>query len=178
MIKGEKTGLRAIEKDDLQYLRDWRNIAEFRRNFREVKELNMQNQENWFNKVIVSPNDFMFTVVDLENNKPIGAAGLLYINWVIRSADFSFYIGKDNLYIDDKGYALDSARLLIDYGFKNLNLNKIWMELYEFDHKKIEFFTKHFSFKQDGMLRENCFEDGRYYNSIIISLLQKEHLPK
>jgi RimJ/RimL family protein N-acetyltransferase len=176
MIKGQKTGLRAVEKEDLQFLRDWRNITDFRRNFREVRELNLQNQENWFSRVIVSPNDFMFTIVDLETNKPIGAAGLLYTNWVIRSADFSFYIGKDNLYIDDKGYAYDAAKLLIDYGFKNLNLNKIWMELYEFDKKKIDFFFNNFPFKQDGILRENCFEDGRYYNSIIISLLQKEYL--
>jgi RimJ/RimL family protein N-acetyltransferase len=176
MIKGQKTGLRAVEKEDLQFLRDWRNIPDFRRNFREVRELSLQNQENWFNRLITAPNDFMFTIVDLESNKPIGAAGLLYTNWVIRSADFSFYIGKDNLYIDDKGYAYDAAKLLIDYGFKNLNLNKIWMELYEFDKKKTDFFFNNFPFKQDGVLRENCFEDGRYYNSIIISLLQKEYL--
>jgi RimJ/RimL family protein N-acetyltransferase len=175
MLIGKKTGLRAVEKEDLPYLRDWRNKTSFRRNFREVRELNMFNQEDWFSKTFSNPNDFMFTIVDLENNQPIGACGLLYINWIIRSADFSFYIGKDDWYIDDKGYALDAVRLLIGYGFKNLNLNKIWMELYEFDSKKINFFTKEFSFKQDALLRDNCFEDGKYHDSLIISLLKKEY---
>lgn len=177
MIKGELVGLRAIERADLELLRDWRNKTDFRRNFREVRELNMSNQEKWFEKLNNSGmTDFMFMIVRLKDNLPLGAAGLLYINWIIRSADFSFYIGHENKYVDQEGYADESVRLLLDYGFKNLNLNKVWMELYEFDHKKIDFFTSRFGFVKDGMLRENCFEDGRYYNSWIISLLKREYL--
>ena len=108
----------------------------------------------------------------LSDNKPIGTAGLLYINWIIRSADFSFYIGENRAYIDNEGYADDAAKLLIDYGFNNLNLHKIWMELYEIDKEKIEFFTKKFDFKIDGKLRDNCFEDGEFWNSFIISLIR------
>ena len=66
----------------------------------------------------------MFSIVKLDCNELV-AAGLLYINWVIRSADFSFYIGKDELYIDNKGIANEVASLLINYSFENLNLNKI-----------------------------------------------------
>lgn len=175
MIKGKKTGIRAVERDDLKILRDWRNITSFRKNFREVNELNMVNQEIWFENVTKSPNDFMFVICDLESLQPIGACGLLYTNWVIRSADFSFYIGQNESYIDNNGYAEDSSRLLIEYGFNNLNLNKIWMELYEFDTKKIDFFTSKFNFKKEAELRDNCFEDGRYWNSIIISLLRNEY---
>lgn len=174
MIRGKLTGLRAIEKDDLTLLRDWRNNAAFRRNFREVRELNLINQETWFNKTSSNPNDFMFMVVDLKNNEPIGAAGLLYTNWIIRSSDFSFYIGRDNLYIDNEGFALDAAQTLIEYGFNNLNLNKIWMELYEFDNAKINFFIENFHFHKDGLLRQNCFEDGKYWNSHVISLLKED----
>ena len=119
----------------------------------------------------------MFVIVDLENNQPIGACGLLYTNWIIRSADFSFYIGHDELYIDDK-YATDAAKILIDYGFNDLNLNKIWMELYEYDIKKLDFFKKEFNFTTDGMLRQNAFSDGQYWNSYIISLLASEYLGK
>lgn len=176
MIKGTLTGLRAVEKEDLPLLRDWRNIPEFRKNFREVRELSLAHQEKWFEKSCINnPNDFMFVIVDLKTNEPIGACGLLYINWIIRSADFSFYIGNGNLYIDEKGYAKDAAELLIEYGFKILNLHKIWMELYEFDNKKIEFFTKEFGFVNDGILRDNCFENGKYFDSQILSLLRNEY---
>jgi RimJ/RimL family protein N-acetyltransferase len=175
MIKGKVIGLRAVEINDLEYLKNWRNNAEFRKNFREVRELNSVDQDSWFNKINSSPNDFMFTIIRLEDNKPIGACGLLYVNWIIRSADFSFYIGIEDYYIDNLGLAKESAELLIKYGFNNLNLNKIWMELYEFDTKKLDFFKNHFSFKIDGKLRDNSFEEGRYFNSYIISLIQSEY---
>lgn len=174
MIKGKKIGLRAVEKQDLPFLRDWRNIVEFRKNFREVRELSLVDQESWFDHLQKTKHiNYMFTIVDLDTQEPIGAAGLLYINWIIRSADFSFYIGDDNKYIGNDGIAKEATQLLIDYGFKNLNLHKIWMELYEFDKEKIKFFTNEFKFKQDGLLRDNCFEGGLYHDSLIISLLNK-----
>lgn len=176
MIKGKLTGLRAVEKTDLEKFRDWRNLTDFRQNFREVRELSLTDQENWFASLSNTRHiNFMFTIVRLEDNEPIGAAGLLYINWVIRSADFSFYIGENEEYIDQKGYAEDAAGLLIDYGFQNLNMNKIWMELYEFDKRKIDFFTEKFNFVQDGLLRDNCFEKGQYWSSLIISLLKRDY---
>jgi RimJ/RimL family protein N-acetyltransferase len=177
MILGKITGLRAVEKDDLILLRDWRNNSDFRKNFREHKELNILNQENWFNRTYSNPNDFMFVIVDLENNEPIGAGGLLYTNWINRSADFSFYIGRDKVYIDEN-YAFDAAQTLIKYGFEDLNLNKIWMELYEFDQKKLDFFKNRFDFKVDGKLRQNAFHEGKYWDSYIISILKDEFFSK
>ena len=176
MIKGKLTGLRAVESGDLEQLKQWRNLSSFRRNFREVRELNDDNQQKWFQTLQNNlTRDYMFSIVDLKDDSLIGAGGLLYINWIIRAADFSFYIGKDESYIDEKGYAEDAVHLLLKYGFNNLNLHKIWMELYEFDNSKLDFFKDNFNFKTDGTLRDNCFEDGSYYNSYIISLLEKEY---
>lgn len=158
------------------FLRDWRNIPDFRKNFREVRELSLTDQEAWFNSLQKTKHiNYMFTIIDLESNKPIGAAGLLYINWIIRSADFSFYIGHENKYIGNDGIANEATQLLIDYGFKNLNLHKIWMELYEFDKMKLDFFINAFRFKIDGVLRDNCFEDGKYWNSKIISVTKEDY---
>lgn len=172
MIRGKKVGLRAVEKEDLPMLRDWRNITDFRKNFREQRELSMADQESWFESLQNTKHiNFMFTIVDLKSDKPIGAAGLLYIDWYIRSADFSFYIGDKKKYIGNDGIAKEAAQLLIDYGFNELNLNKIWMELYEFDNQKIDFFTNQFHFVKDGELRDNCFYNGKYWNSYIISLI-------
>ena len=173
MLVGNYTCLRAVEITDLELLRDWRNIPEFRINFREYRELSLENQKNWYDSLIISPNDFMFVILDKETLEPIGACGLLYTNWIIRSSDFSFYIGKDKLYIDET-YAKDAVKVLLTYGFRDLNLNKIWMELYEYDIKKLDLFQNEFSFKVDGKVRCNAFADGRYWDSYIISLLNSE----
>jgi RimJ/RimL family protein N-acetyltransferase len=176
MITGNRVSLRAVEYDDLEQLKKWRNIQTFRKNFREIRELNQENQNNWYSKLNSAQNDFMFIIVRNADTKPIGACGLLYINWIIRSADFSFYIGENELYIDNDGYAEDAVNLLLNYGFDNLNLNKIWMELYEFDTLKLDLFLNKFNFKIDGKLRSNCYEEGRYFDSMIISLLKSDKI--
>ncbi len=173
MISGSKVGLRAVEEGDLAQLREWRNLPHFRKCFREHRELNMENQRAWFRHISESKNDFMFSIVELESKSLIGACGLLYTNWVIRSSDFSFYIGKNSSYIDHNGLAEEAARLLLSFGFDSLNLNKVWMELYEFDTLKLEFFQS-IGFQVDGKLRSNAFEEGRYWDSFILSLLASE----
>ncbi len=176
MIKGTLVDLRAVEREDLKTMRDWRNNFEFRKNFREYRELNMEMQNKWFEKFVVGDNNtLMFIIERLGDSKPIGACGLVYINWLVRSADLSFYIGEGNAYIDSKGYADEALNLLVSYAFGQLNMHKLWTELYEFDSKKIEFYEKH-KFKKDAVLRDNCFEDGRYWNSYIYSLIQDEFL--
>ena len=44
MIKGKLVALRSVEKDDLEYLKNWRNIEVFRKIFREVRELSNDDQ--------------------------------------------------------------------------------------------------------------------------------------
>jgi RimJ/RimL family protein N-acetyltransferase len=177
MIRGNFVFLTAVERSDLIMLKEWRNNPDFRKNFREYRELNNENQEIWYEKTVINDkNTIMFSIRDIKNNELIGCCGLCYINWVHRYADLSFYIGKDNSYVDEK-YAQDAIDILIKYAFGELGLNKIWTEIYEFDSKKINFLQKR-GFKKDGQLRENYFYDGRWWDSIIFSILSKECIPR
>ena len=173
-MRGQDIILTAVEKTDLSQLKVWRNNPDFRKNFREYREINDEMQNSWFDKFVVNDrNTIMFSIKDAINDELLGCCGLCYINWLHRYADLSFYIGKDDLYADDK-YALDTIEVLIKYGFNELGLNKIWTEIYEFDSMKIKLLEK-YGFKKDGQLRENYFYDGKWWDSIIFSLLKKEY---
>lgn len=175
MIKGEKIYLTSIEKEDLPLLREWRNRTDYRKYFREYKEISSDMQNSWFeNKVLNDPSTIMFSIKDLETNELLGCCGLCYINWVHRNADLSLYIGWNNEYIDKEGIAEESCNLLFSYGFKELGLQKIWTEIYEFDNKKYELYHK-IGFHDDGLLRNQYFYDGKWWNSYIMSLLTTEY---
>ncbi len=177
MLRGDRIQLRAVERDDLSLLRDWRNLPEFRRNFREFRELNMFNQEAWFNRISASANDFMFMIENSDDRTKLGVCGLVYVNWVLRSADISLYIGQGEVYIDGPGgHAEAAARVLMRYAFDNLNLHKVWTELYSFDARKIELFTR-LGFHRDAVLRDNAYEDGRYHDSFIYSFIRADEAP-
>lgn len=175
MLIGEKVILRALDEEDLPKLMQWRNIPDFKRNFREYRELNMTMQKKWYDNYVVSDrNTIMFAICNKETKELLGCCGLCYINWIQRNADLSLYIGYKNLYIDDEGIAKEACHLLFDYGFNELNLHKVWTELYEYDNKKIEFYTKEFGFNRDGVLRDNHYMDGKWWDSYIYSLIVGE----
>jgi RimJ/RimL family protein N-acetyltransferase len=174
MIKGSKVQLLAVEREHLKQLLDWRNNPAFRKHFREHRELSMAQQNRWYEeKVLNDPSTMMFSICRIGDSELLGCCGLVYINWVAKHADLSLYIGWGNAYIDDEGYAEESCRLLLDYGFKELALNKVWTEIYVFDEKKKKFCDK-LGFHVDGVLRDNCFYDGKFWDSYILSILASE----
>lgn len=174
MIKGNLVSLAPIEREDLPLLMEWRNKPEYRKYFREYREINSDMQLAWYeSKVLKDPSTIMFSIRSAHDNKLIGCCGLCYINWVHRNADLSLYMGYKNCYIDDEGYAEESCKLLFEYGFHELGLQKIWTEIYEFDQKKLTLYKK-LKFHEDGYLRNQYFYDGKWWNSYMLSLLQEE----
>ncbi len=175
MIKGKKVYLDTIEENDLEQLRYWRNLPDYRKYFREYREISKTMQKNWFNNIVNNDkNTIMFSIRSTENNELLGCCGLCYINYIHKYSDLSLYIGKDEVYIDETGIAEESCRLLFNYGFNEIGLNKIWTEIYEFDEKKYNLYKK-LGFFQDGLLREQYFYEGKWWNSMILSLLSKEY---
>ena len=173
MLKGRHVGLRAIEPVDLPLLLDFRNQPQFRRFFREYRELSSSHQEKWFvNVVMGDPSTRMFSVIELGTGRLLGACGLCYIDYINRTADFSIYIGADDLYIDDK-FAPDAARVMIRYGFDELNLHRLWSEIYAIDEAKQAFFGK-LGFHLDGRHRETHWTEGRWVDSLYFSLLSTD----
>ena len=174
MLRGKKISLASIKENNLEQLREWRNRPELRKYFREHKEISQVMQTTWFNKINQDSNQVNFEICDKESNKLIGHCGLYYINWVHRHAEFGIYIGNDNF--RNGGYGADSLRTLIKYGFEDLNLNKIWCEVYS-NNKSLEVY-RHLGFKDEGILREHYYNDGQYWDSHMLSLLKKEYRTK
>lgn len=178
MLKGKRVGLTAIDRSEIEQLRIWRNSTHLRKFFREYRELNCEMQETWFKEMVIdNPHTIMLSIRRLRDNELLGCCGLAYINWIHRHADLSLYIGYKNAYIDKHGYAEESCILLLDYGFKELGLNKIYTEIYEFDEKKDSLYMK-LNFHLDGILRKHYFYDGKWWDSKIYSILSSDTVNK
>ena len=174
MLNGENVFLRAVEESDLPQLMAWRNLPQLRKYFREYREINLPMQKRWFESIAANDkNTLMFSICHRETGELLGCCGLCSIHWVHRHAEISLYIGHREAYIDTDGYALDCSRVLLDYAFRQLNLHKIWAEIYAFDHPK-KGLLHTLGFRQEGILRDHCFYDGKWWDSLLFSLLQEE----
>ena len=173
MLSGSHVSLRAIERDDLRQLLVWRNKPTFRRYFRESRELYWEDQIFWYDNIVLKdPRTRMFAIEAQTDRRLLGATGLCYIDALNRNADFSLYIGADDLYIDDV-FAVDSARILLRYGFDELNLHRVWAEIYDIDVSKQKLFET-LGFTLDGRHRESHWTEGRWVDSLFYGLLDKE----
>jgi RimJ/RimL family protein N-acetyltransferase len=176
VIQGRHTALRAIEEADLPQLLAWRNQPQLRRYFREYRELNSTQQRQWFDsRVNGDAATRMFAIVHTESDTLLGAAGLCYIDWVNRTADFSIYIGHEGRYIDDT-LAPDAAITMIAYGFDELGINRLWSEIYAFDTAKKRFFEQ-LGFSLDGRHRQTHWAEGAWHDSLYFSLLASDPRP-
>ena len=172
MLSGQHVGLRAIEREDLAQLRDWRNDPAFRRHFREHRELSALDQEAWFERMNADPRQLMFAIVDRDAGRLVGASGLCFIDPVNRNCDLSIYIGADGAYVDER-LAPDAARTTLRYGFEELGLHRVWAEIYDFDEPKQELLAG-LGFQLEGRHREHHFAEGGWHDSLFYGLLADE----
>ena len=93
MFEGKFVNLRALEKEDLENLRTWRNLEHVRKSTREYRLLNMINQKDWFESIHKNnpPKDIMFGIIN-KKNKLVGVTGLTYIDWKNRTSEISIYL--------------------------------------------------------------------------------------
>lgn len=168
-LETEQIGLRQIEREDLSQVRDWRNDYRIRKRTREYAPLNMLNQEQWLSSLLNKGN-IMFAIV-AKPHSFIGVSGLTHIDWRNRAAEWSWYIGNTE-YLG-KGYARHIAYLLLEYGFGELNMHRIWGEVFDLADDILDKY-KRLGFKHEATLRETYFCQGKYWDSWIISILDRE----
>jgi len=187
MIRGEKIELRAVSANPevLARLRDWRNTPELRRWFREYREITWNEHiEYWKGRdgrkdechfCILTSADEMKKVKTIEPKDDdeypwiIGYAGLTKIHPVNRTAEFGIYLAPE---YQRKGFGKDALMTLLRYGFEELNLNRIWAEVYA-GNDALKLYQR-IGFKQEGTLHEHVFKDGSYIDSYMIGLLRTE----
>lgn len=112
-----------------------------------------------------------FVIVTLEDNKMIGTVSLEDINWINRTATLGIFIGDKEF--RSKGYGTEAIRLILEYGFKYMNLYNIKLDLMEFNERALKCYEK-CGFKEYGRRRKCKFVNGKYYDSISMDILADE----
>lgn len=168
--------LRSLEKEDLEKLRDWRNSLHVRKSTREYKLLSMINQKNWFDSIhnTTPPREIMFGILN-KRKKLIGVTGLTYIDWKNRNSEISIYFSTKNW--QSKPEAKEVINLIMKYGFEELNLHRLYVEIFELMKENISLFRK-MKFVKEGCLRQKIWRQNKWWDAVIFSKLAKEYEKK
>lgn len=130
-----------------------------------------QEEREWLEKSAIEGKDRNFSIIELKNNKLIGTIRLEKINWIARNASLGIYIGDENY--RNKGYGQEAVKLILEFGFKYLNLHSIQLELIEVNKRAHECYLK-CGFKDTGRKREELWVNGKYYDNLYMDILENE----
>jgi RimJ/RimL family protein N-acetyltransferase len=168
---GSKIYLRPIEMDDIPLMCEWVNHPDVTRTLRIWRPMSSLNEREFVEHVSRSPNDLATLIVVRATDRPIGTCGLMRIDWVTRQAGFGIGIGAPKEW--GKGYGSEATRLITDYAFGTVNLNRVWLEVYA-DHPAARRAYEKAGFRLEGTQRQAAFQDGRYIDVHLMSVLRSE----
>lgn len=72
-----------------------------------------------------------------------------------------------------RGLGTEATQLMIDYGFEKLGLNRISLEVYDFN-KRARYVYTSCGFVAEGRLRQTLYYNGEYHDSIIKSIIRSD----
>ncbi|WP_449620487.1 GNAT family N-acetyltransferase [Robertmurraya sp. Marseille-Q9965] len=169
-FKGNLVKLTAPKDGDVDIMALWQEDAEYLRNvdtdIAKIKSFSQIEQEENGNS-----SDFYFRVRTIEHEELIGFVVIHSVEWNNRAGMLAIGIGDSNY--RGKGYGTDTLQLILRYAFHELNLNRVGLDVIEYNEKGIRAYEKA-GFRQEGRLREAVQRDGKTFDRIIMGILRSE----
>jgi len=172
-IEGETIDLVARNSKWIPLVCKWQNDPNVRRYARNMWPITIEDIKKWFEP---SPDrhtkEFVvFNIYHKRDKRPIGAVGFNHINWVSRNANIFAIIGEPEYW--GKGIAIEANKLLIKYGFTELNFHKIYAEVFTPNKRSLRVVEK-LGFKKEAILKELVYVDGMYHDVHKFALFKRD----
>ena len=161
---------------------------EFAASLFEVIKRNKQNLSSWISWVaaIQSLNDVKkllweqqlfnkggqaFTFYVLQQDLIVGSVAFTKIHKRDRIGELGYWMAQS---AQGKGLTTHSCNRIIEYGFQNLNLNRIEIRVPSTNHKSLAV-AKRLDFHWEGKLREAIFLNDRFHDLEVFGLVKKDY---
>lgn len=133
----------------------------------------IENQRAFYEKILVSRDRLVLSIVDIKTDKHIGVCNLSNINLQDRHAGIAVVIGEKDY---RKGpYVLEAVSMLLKIAFTRLNL-RILKGDYLSSNPATAALIELFHFKEVGRYPELTWQNGQYVDNIMVMLHRDDWL--
>jgi RimJ/RimL family protein N-acetyltransferase len=168
-LVGKKCYLSPIDSNDAEKFTEWLNDLEILVNLQLYGGVINAEDEKIFLQNLSK--DHNYSIVDLEKDELFGNCGFMDIDNLNQTAEVGIFIGNKNYW--NKGFGSEALTLLLDYGFKALNLHNIWLKTFSFNARAIKSYEK-VGFKIIGRRRESILRGEERHDTILMEILYNE----
>ncbi len=175
MLKGENVVLRPVRRSDLENFLKWFNDPEVIQYLMMYLPMTEMSEGKYIEELgttrAKTQASFVIEVIEGNSTKPVGSISLGGINNKDHNASFGIAIGDKDYW--NKGYGTEAARLIIDYGFEQLNLHRINSSALSFNERSVRM-HKSIGFNEEGRQREHIYVNGEYCDHVMFGILRNE----
>jgi RimJ/RimL family protein N-acetyltransferase len=170
ILQGEKVRLRPMEEHDLPSFVEWLADAEVTQWLAQLgTPPSLEEEYEWYERRRSDPDSLMWAIETLDG-RLVGSTELR-LEPARRKAEFGIVIGEKSEW--DHGLGTDALRLVLDYAFGELELNRVELTTAEENERALRVYEK-LGFVREGLKRQDRVLDGRFGNTVMMSVLRAE----
>ena len=173
MVRGERVYLRAAERTDIPLFVRWLNDADTASFLSIRSPMSVVMEERWFDQMVAAQGkeSYHFVICMLEDDRPIGTVGLFNLDTVNGNAGIGISIGEKDLW--GQGLGTDAMLALLDFGFGQLRLERMWLDVYDYNERARRSYEK-CGFVLEGTQRHAVYKLGRFIDVHLMAILRSE----
>ncbi|WP_071394431.1 GNAT family N-acetyltransferase [Bacillus tuaregi] len=126
------------------------------------------------NKLAAKKQANRYTIMTGQNDTIVGSCGFNYFDYDNEKAEIGYDLGKEYW---GKGFASEAVTILLQYGFQELNLNRIEAKVAPENARSKKLLEK-LGFYYEGLLRESEKTKEGFIDAMLYSILQKDFQSK
>ncbi|AKA69786.1 GNAT family N-acetyltransferase [Clostridium scatologenes] len=173
LLKSERLRLTSLNEKDILSMEQWYNNVDFLRLYDMTMAFPKSSAQLYemLNEKRKSNNSYIFAIRTLDEDKFIGVAGFENILW--NNGTSVVFIGLGDEECRGKGYGKEAMQMLLNFGFQELNLHRIQLDVLSYNKAAIKLYES-LGFKREGVYREFIHRDGKRYDMYLYGLLRYE----
>lgn len=141
--------------DEIQKFTEWMNDLEVTDYIgRSGNLITLIGEKDYLENIAKDSKNRNFDIITLNDDKLIGTVSLENINFIERSTILGIFIGDKDF--RNNGYGTEAIKLVLEYGFKYLNLHSIRLDLLAVNERAHKCYLK-CGFRDTGCSREEIF---------------------
>jgi RimJ/RimL family protein N-acetyltransferase len=177
MIRGERVWLRPTEPSDIIHNAVYAGDSEVGHFLGAKTPMSKAGAERFSAEIFSDdqhdPSGYGYAICLLGTEQSIGSVFLRSVDKVNGSGVVGIFI-HDRRYLG-QGYGTDALNALVDIGFGELRLERIELEVFDFNQRAIRSYQKA-GFQTDAVQRHSRFHRGMHHDVHVMSILRDDWL--
>jgi len=163
-LKGERISIREFDKKkDSDKLKKW-----FKDEIGRYFILTRATSKIYNVDTLIEDDNHILGIITADDKTPIGLMAFLDYDKSQHKAELRKLIGDPNY--RGKGLGKEATKLWIQFGISNLGMHKVYLNTLHTNVRNIRL-NEELGFKVEGIQRDECFIDGKYYDLLKMGLV-------